>query len=172
GLREQVERRIRASNAPVASADEEGTTVIDLLIGYTDGFAAVYTLPNGNATPLNTRLNYLVAVTNESFANSLVDAQVNLVHKLQVDYTDASDSGDALEELTGYKDGWVGAELADPALQPLHAAREEYDADLVSLVRVRTVEQGNVCGIAYNSMSGKQPPGEYDHYFAFSVVSN
>src|SRR5690606_27285845 len=135
GLGERVERIRALKSAPKGASMSAGTTTIDLLVGYTDGFADKYTVVPGNDLIIKSRLNNFVAVTNESFVNSLVDAEVRLVHTMQVAYPDATEQDFALKELAGVKDGWIGAELAHPVLQPLHAAREEFDADLVSLVR-------------------------------------
>lgn len=70
----------------MAQATAGAANTVDVVLGYTPGFASYH----GGASQALTRLNYLVDVTNQAYANSLVDARLRLVHAMQVDYPDAT----------------------------------------------------------------------------------
>src|SRR5690606_31250268 len=108
-----------------ASPTAAGTT-IDLLLGYTTGFASMM----GGSAQAQTRLNHLVAVGNQAFRNSSVDVELRLVGTLQVNYPDSGSNETALEHVTGSSGS---ADVTVPAsLQPLRNARDALGADLVS----------------------------------------
>lgn len=156
--------------APAAAANGSAITTIDVVLGYTPGFVS----DNGGTTSAAvTRLNYLVDVTNAAYQNSRVNAKVRLVKTLQVDYTDLSSNDSTLEKLTGYKAG-VGDVAPDPAFNALRSAREQYGADLVSLVRKFYDPEHDGCGIAWLIGGGQQgiQPGQGWDYLGYSVVSD
>jgi peptidyl-Asp metalloendopeptidase len=113
-----------------SSTTSSTTTVVDVLVGYTPGFATYH----GGDSQARTRINFLVDVANQGYVNSQIDARVRLVHAMSVNYPDATDNGDTLEKMTGYKSG-TGKTTPDPAFNALRNARETYGADLVTLVR-------------------------------------
>lgn len=150
-----------------AAAGASAATTVDVVLGYTAGFASGL----GGDSQARTRLNNMVEITNEAYVNSQVDARVRLVHALQVNYPDATDNGDALEALTGYKSG--SGPIAVPAeLQPLRAARDQYGADLVSLVRKFNTPENDGCGIAWLLGGGRTTLDTNDAPFGYSVVSD
>lgn len=112
------------------------TPVVDVFVGYTPGLVARY----GSQAAALTRINYLVSVTNQAFADSQVEATLRLVGTLQIAYSDIATNSatlDALGDRTG----------AGP-LQALRDARRKSGADMLSIVRpFLTPEQGN-CGLA------------------------
>ncbi len=151
-----------------ASATAAATTV-DLIIGYTGGFATAH----GGTSGATTRLNYLVDVANAAYGNSKVSAQVRLVKAMKVTYTDTNSNDTALEQLSGYKSG-SGPVTPNAAFNALRAAREQYGADLVSLVRdFRDPEQAG-CGLAWLLGGGLQKiePGEGWDELGYSVVGD
>lgn len=160
-----------ASAVPSGAATVNAATTIDLVIGYTGGFVASL----GSQSEVLTRLNHMVAVTNQAYVNSQVDLQVRLVHSLQVDYADNTSNDTALYELTGVDctdEGgctWVGPAAS---LQPLHAARNQYGADLVSLVRDYDHDTQSSCGVAWINGGGQVPITVDDEISAMSVVSD
>jgi peptidyl-Asp metalloendopeptidase len=170
-----VASRETAASAPVAAsaptmaaaASTASTPVIDLVLGYTPGFATMY----GGQSQAVTRLNNMVAITNEAYANSQMTGRVRLVHTLQVNYADNTDNGDALEKLSGYKSGsgWI---TPDPALNALRAARDQYGGDLVSLVRKFNDPENDGCGIAWMIGGGGSTVDTGDAPFGYSVVSD
>jgi hypothetical protein len=143
-----------ASAQPVAlasTAQAVAKPTVDVVIGYTAGFAA----DNGGNSGAVTRLNHLIAVANEAYGNSQLSAQARLVKAIAVTYTETNSNDTALEQLSGYRSG-VGSVTPNAAFNALRAARETYGADLVSLVRkFREPEHGG-CGLAWLLGGGKQ----------------
>lgn len=159
----------QSAPAAAVSAAAAGTT-IDIVVGYTQGFVN----ENGGTSAALTRLNYLVAVSNQAFVNSQVSASIRLVHSLQVNYTDTTTNESTLEQLTGYDVGQQQYITPNPAFNALRAAREQYGADLVTLVRGFRDPEQDGCGIAWligGGMSGVSP-GDGQDYFGYSVVSD
>jgi hypothetical protein len=152
------------ASAPAPAA----TTTVDVLVGYTGGFAAA----QGGGSAALTRIHFLVDVGNQALANSAVSTRVRLVHAMQVNYTDGNANEVALEQMTGYDpdaNRWVTPAAAFDALR---AARETYGADLVSLVRDFQTPEHDGCGIAWLIGGGLSQisPGYAD--FGYSVVSD
>lgn len=156
-----------AMAAMTATAKASGTRVIDLLAGYTDGFAASL----GGEAAARTRIQNLVDITNQAYVNSQVDVQLRLVHSMRVNYADATSNGTALEELTGFRAPSTPIEPA-PAFAALRAAREEYGADLVTVVRKFQTPENEGCGIAWLIGGGMSDIVPSDEYFGYSVVSD
>lgn len=170
---------VPAAIAPVAGA----TAVVDLVIGYTTTFAAGL----GGQSQAATRLNFIVDVANQAYANSEVPGRVRLVHSVEVNYPDATLNRTALFDLSGVQctDATGPGQLHLPngdvnctpvsvptALQPLLAAREQYHADLVSLVRTFQDPQQQSCGVAWLLGGGQQPIIAASAAFGLSVVSD
>lgn len=173
-------RPTRALAAPATTATATTATattassIVDLVIGYTSGFASRL----GGRSETMTRLNFMVDVANQAYANSQVDARLRLVHALQVDYADATSNDDALYEVTGVEctesGGGLSCEYVGPpaSLQPLHEAREEFGGDLVSLVRKFTDPENGSCGVAWINGGGQQGMSHDSEITGFSVVSD
>jgi hypothetical protein len=154
---------------PVTAGASASSAVVDVLLGYTNGFATQL----GGQSQANTRLVNMIAITNQAYANSSVNMRVRLVKTLQVNYADNTDNGDALEKLTGYKAGPDGGEITpDPAFNELRAARDEVGADLVSLVRAFRTPENAGCGIAWLIGGGQSGIVPGDAPFGYSVVSD
>jgi peptidyl-Asp metalloendopeptidase len=144
-----------------------GTTVVDLVVGYTPGFATA----NGGASAALTRLNFLVDVGNQAYSNSQINAQVRLVHAMQVSYVDNTSNETALEELTGFRAPSTQMPPA-PAFSALRAARNQYGADLVTLARKFNEPENESCGIAWLIGGDQQGIDPSDEYFGYSVISD
>jgi hypothetical protein len=163
-----------ASSAPATGTTGSATaasaaTTVDLVIGYTAGFASA----QGGTSAATTRLNYLVDVANAAYGNSKVDAQVRLVKAMQVNYTDTNSNDTALEQLSGYKSG-SGPVTPNAAFDALRAAREQYGADLVSLVRDFRDPEQDGCGLAWLLGGGLQGIGAGEGWdeLGYSVVGD
>lgn len=160
--------KVAGSDRTSAAAPTTAAThTVDLVLGYTAGFASA----QGGASQAMTRLNYLVEVTNQAYANSQVDARVRLVHAMQVDYADSTSNSTALEELTGFRAPSTRT-TPNPVFAALRSARDTYGADLVSLVRKFSEPENGGCGIAWllgGEQSGIDPT---DEYFGYSVVGD
>ena len=157
--------RITSAAMQAESADATGTPTVDVALGYTNGFATSL----GGASQAVTRLNNLVEITNQSFSNSQMAARIRLVHTVQVNYADATSNESALHRLTGYGGG---VSQPDPAFAALRAARDQYGADLVSLVRKFHAPENDGCGIAWLIGGGQQTVETNDAPFGYSVVSD
>lgn len=137
-------------------ADADAVVDIDLMILYTPGMAKRYPSPQ-------TRLNHLVSLTNQIFIDSKVGINLRLVHSAQVEYSETTNNGDALQAL---KKG------SAPALSGVAALRAQYGADLVMLIRPLNSEAvGGVCGIATMVGAEGSDISQYGSW-AFSVVSD
>jgi hypothetical protein len=157
---------VAASAQPQAVAATAAVTV-DVALGYTTAYAAEL----GGDSQAVTRLQNLVDITNQAYANSQISAQVRLVRTLSVAYADATDNGDALSKLSGYQAG-TGTMPTDPAFAGLRAARDQYGADLVSLVRRFRTPENDGCGIAWLIGGDRSSINNSDAPFGYSVVSD
>ena len=156
--------------APKAASAAAATTTVDLVIGYTQGFVTA----QGNATNAVTRLNSMVDTANAGLINSQVSGQIRLVHTMQVNYADTNTNDAALGQLTGYDSDTQKQTTPNAAFNALRAAREQYGADLVSLVRPFKDPEQDSCGIAWLVGGGKQVVTSTNgwDYFGYSVVSD
>lgn len=160
---------MQAEAVGAQSASAASAQLIDVLLGYTNGFATQL----GGDSQAITRLVNLTDITNQAYANSGVTMRVRLVGTLKVTYPDNTDNGDALEKLTGYKSGTGGGPITpDPAFSALRAKRDELGADLVSLVRAFRTPENNGCGIAWLIGGGGFAIETADAPFGYSVVSD
>lgn len=157
---------LRQAAALGAEAATASAPTVDLLIGYTSGFATRL----GGQSQANTRLVNLVDITNQAYANSQVDGRVRLVKTMQVNYPDATANSSALYALTGCTES--ACTQVDAALQPLHDARQQYGADAISLVRNFNDPENGGCGIAWLIGGAQTPIATTDEYAAMSVVSD
>ncbi len=153
--------------APSAAVSAAAATTVDVVIGYTNGFAAA----QGGQSQAVTRLNNMVEIANQAYANSQVDAAIRMVHALQVNYPDNTGNQAALESLTGYRSG-AGQIAVDPAFAALRAARDQYGGDLVTLVRKFETPENDGCGIAWLIGGGQSGIDTGDAPFGYSVVSD
>jgi peptidyl-Asp metalloendopeptidase len=108
-------------------------TVIDVLVVYTTGTAALY---GGDPT---TRINQIFQVTNQIYADSGIDLEVRVAATLQVNYTDDNNAETALNNITHNQHA---------AFNGVAAAREQAKADMVILYRPYMSSQGS-CGVAW-----------------------
>lgn len=106
---------------------------IDLMVLHTPGLAAYY---RGN---VQTRIQHLINVTNQTYANSGLDLKVRVVYSQEVNYPEGGDSLEALKDLTQQR---VNVFRDVPAL------RKRYGADMVVLLRPYQNNHGN-CGVAW-----------------------
>lgn len=159
-----------ASPAGAATATATASeTVVDAVLGYTPGFAAYH----GGDSAAVTRLNHLVDVANAAYANSGIAARVRLVATVPVNYSDTTTNQSTLEQLSGYKTD-TGSIPPAAAFNGLRAARNQYGADLVAVVRRFKDPEQDGCGIAWLIGGGKQPVRANDgsDSFGYSVVSD
>jgi len=115
--------------APLGTGCTDTASEIDVLVVYTPAARNAA----GGAAAMNALIQLAIDSTNLSFANSLVDVQVNLVHAAETDY---NESGDHLDLLRGRYDG---------VMDEVHGLRDQFKADLVSLI----TNTGPYQGVAY-----------------------
>lgn len=115
-----------------------GDTVIDLMVVYTPGMVNRL----GGDGPARTRIDNLVAVTNQIMIDSQVQVQMRLVKALYVNQDDNVNQGTLLSALSRGQGAFSGVK----------AARDAAGADLVHLLHKPTVGVGS-CGIAYLSVT-------------------
>ena len=143
-------------------------TTIDVVVGYTTGFSSA----QGGRSAAVTRVNHLATVTNEAYTNSQVNGRIRIVHTMAVSYTDSSTNQGTLERLTGYDVTNQTFTPPDSAFNALRAARDQYGADLVALVRQFRDPEQDGCGIAWLIGGGKSGVSSGDDYFGYAVVSD
>ncbi|MCC5087121.1 reprolysin-like metallopeptidase [Xanthomonas campestris] len=138
------EQDLQRSLALVKQAASATTpAVVDVLVGYTPGL--VHEL--GSVDAVNTRINYLVAVTNRAYSDSQVNGRLRLIGTQQVNYTDSTTDDAALNDLTEAS--------GTSSLAALHSTRDTQGADLVALLRPYRANQG-ACGVAWLNGGGLQ----------------
>ncbi|MDP1798441.1 MAG: M12 family metallo-peptidase [Planctomycetaceae bacterium] len=115
---------------PAAVADDGST--IDVLVAYTQkALTAV-----GGAAQMNALIQLAIEESNTAYQSSNVIQRVRLVHKVQTNYNEATGFNPALEALTNASDG---------KMDELHALRDQYGADMVSLI----IDNTQYCGLAW-----------------------
>lgn len=154
-------------NAVAAGAPATAANTIDVVIGYTQGFATA----QGGQSAAVTRLNFLIQVGNQSFTNSSINGYLRIVHAVQVNYADNTDNQTALGQLTG--DDGTSAVTVPAALMPIRTARDQYGADLAVLVRRFQQPENRGCGIAWLNGANQRPiDPTQDDDFGFAVISD
>lgn len=103
-------------------------TTVDVMVAYTPQAAAL-----GNILPL---IDSAVAVTNDSYEDSLMSIRLNLVHTHEVDYVETGFLSADLDRLRG---------TGDIYMPEIHTLRNDFGADMVALL----VASGDNCGVAF-----------------------
>lgn len=132
-------------------SDSSKMTVIDLMILYTDGIEQEYTKEGVAAGIQN-----LVDVSNQAFKDSKIALRLNLVALKKTTYPDGNGLVAALESMT----------YGESTFSNLKTMREEYGADLVSLLR-KIQPDSDACGVAWIMPSYSALPSKD---YGFSVV--
>ena len=157
------------SGATMQAATVAVTPLVDVVLGYTPGFAAAH---GGNSGAV-TRLNFMVDFANTAYTNSQLPGRVRVVAMIPVNYPDNDSNNDALEKLSGFQ-APDKVTTPDSRFNALRAARETYGADLVSLVSKFQTPENDSCGVAWLLGGGKSGLAVSDgwDYLGYSVVSD
>jgi hypothetical protein len=131
------------------TAPDNGS-IFDVMVVYTPAARATA----GGTTAMNALINLAVVETNTAYARSGVFPRLRLVHAEEVAYTESTSFSEDFTRLTNPSDGFI---------DNVHALRNTYGADMVSLFRA----PGSLCGIAW-LMTTQSNAFEA---FAFSVVA-
>jgi hypothetical protein len=123
--------------APPAASDlrglrDDGAT-FDVLVVYTSAAR----LAAGGVAPMNALVDLAIAETNTAYANSQIAPRMRLAHKTEVAYTESGNPSTDLSRLSSLNDG---------QLDVVHGLRDDYGADLVSLL---VSQMSGACGIGY-----------------------
>lgn len=115
--------------------------IVDIMLLYTQNIVDTYP---GEMT--DTLLNQLILKANQAFVDSDVSMQLRLVHTQFVDYPKPSDFS-ALTDLD------VALSSSDnlgvePSLQSVAELRDQFGADIVSMIRTHNLNEREVCGVA------------------------
>lgn len=105
---------------------------IDVMVLYTPAARAAA----GGPSQMQALVNLAVAETNQAYQNSGVTPRLNLVHTAEISYTESGNFNTDLTRLQGTSDGYM---------DNIHALRDTYHADLVSLI----IEDTQYCGLGY-----------------------
>lgn len=124
-------------------------SLIDVLVVYTPALRQAL----GGLTQMQNRIALGIAETNQGYSNSNVIQRVRLVHAAEINYAETGSLETDLERLTNPSDGFM---------DNVHALRNQYGADMVSL----WVLSGDYCGLGW-LMTSASPAFESR---AFSVV--
>ncbi len=140
-----------------AASVDQSETVIDVMAFYTADTAALY--PFG----VETRINQLVSVANQIYADSGVKIRLRPVYHGQVDYPSSVDMDTTLNDLLN---------AGHPALSSIGQLRKQYGGDLVMLLRPLGAETSR-CGLA--PVGGFETGGDFsssqEASFGYSVIA-
>ena len=163
-------RKLSAAASVEGGGKASAANTVDVVLGYTNGLVTKY----GSAANATTRLSNLMAITNQAYVNSLIAPRVRLVRTVLVNYTDSNSNELALEALTGFDCTATACtpQTVPTELVPLRTARDQYGADLVSLVRPFQAPQHQGCGIAWLLGGGGFAIDNTDAPFGYSIVSD
>lgn len=117
-----------SGSAQTAATVSGDVPVIDVLVPYTPAAAAA-------VADIQALIELAVQETNDSWANSGINAQLRLVGTSQVDYTESDSASTDVSRLREKNDGY---------LDEVHALRDQLGADVVMLIS----EVADYCGMA------------------------
>jgi len=130
--------------------------LVDVLIVYTPSLVTYY----GSDSAALTRIDYLVALSNQAYVDSHAGIQIRAVAKKYLNYTTANDNDVLLDEITS---GSTATKTQ------INAWRAQYGADLVSVIRAFDYATQMSCGVAWIDGYHGQA---FDANYGFSVVSD
>jgi predicted outer membrane repeat protein len=134
---------------PGRSCDDDGS-VIDVLVVYSPAAR----MAAGGTEAMNALIDLAIVESNTAYLNSLIDTELRMVYKTEVEYYEVGTFYDHLNRLTDPADGYI---------DEVHTLRNLYRADMVTML----VEDTYYCGMAW-VMTTLSPDFEAH---AFSVTS-
>jgi hypothetical protein len=142
--------------ADAAAVPLPGSTVIDVLVLYTPGFA----IDKGGDAAARTAIDHLLAVANQAYRDSAVPIVLRRVGADRVNVADKTDNSAMLNNLTN----------GTGAFSNVKARRNALGADLVTLVRPFWTQYQNSCGTGWIGGYNLSPITGSARY-GYSVVS-
>lgn len=141
-------------------ADTPGKVPIDLLIVYTAN-AANWAENSLDILNIETVVTQMMNLSQQALDNSGVDVELRIVHMYQTDYVEIGDSSAKdLQRLTASPQFNPFGDEFDGYMEEVHTLRDQYGADLVSLIG----ELSDVGGMAWMLSSTSGSP-----HYGFSI---
>jgi hypothetical protein len=109
-----------------------GASVIDVLVVYTPAVEALY----GGASGADALIVQAAAEANKAYSYSKMTTRLNLVHTALTNYVESGSMSTDANRLRGTSDGYM---------DEIHALRDSYGADVVSLIE----NNAQYCGVGY-----------------------
>ena len=148
---------LSGTNPLDANSLNKGNSIFDVLALYTPGANVLY---NGH---VQTRINQLIAIANQIYADSDVGITLRPVFHSMIAYSDSVNMDTALDSLT---------KRSDAAFANVDLLRSTYGADLVMLFRPQGAEL-NRCGLA--NLGGLRTQGDMttsnEKAYAYSTMA-
>jgi hypothetical protein len=148
---------VSSATPPVAKATAATGATVDVLVLYTQGMVDAY----GSVGKVATRIDQLVALSNQAYANGGLTHRMRLVGLEKVAVSDTTDNGAVLDQLQAGSGPFSGVGVRRTAV----------GADLVALVRPYYTAHGS-CGNGYVLGWGGGSIGSGSAGWAISVVSD
>ncbi len=149
--------KLLGTNPNDFASKNDDNSVIDVLALYTKGANSAI---GGQA---QTRINHLIAIANQIYADSGVHITLRPVHHAKVSYPDSASMDAALQALT---------DKSDSAFAQVDALRATYGADVVMFFRPQGAEL-NRCGLA--NLGGLRTQGDMlssdEKRYAYSTIA-
>lgn len=123
-----------AVGTETAVGTDAGTAaaVMDVMVVYTPNARTAV----GGTAAMEAMIDLAEAETNAAYTDSGIASRIRLVHRYEVDYNSSGNFNTDLNRLTAVGDGY---------LDDVHPIRDQYGADLVSLL----IDDSDYCGIAW-----------------------
>jgi hypothetical protein len=150
GVSESSELSVSSSLTALKAFDEDPTgtqrvdtppptnSVVDLLVAYTPAARE----GAGGTEGILALIDAAVAEANTAFENSLAQTRLQLVHQVEIDYTE---TGDIAKDLDALEEDEEESTTGNGSLREVHQLRRQYGADLVCLITETT---GGPLGLA------------------------
>ena len=132
-----------------AAATGSASSTIDLAVLYAPSLVSRL----GSEAAVQTRINYLVALSNLAYIDSGIAVTLRLVHTEQVNFPDSRDLGFAIRALAASENSQYSS-YSDSSMASVKAMRDFYGADLVSFIRPFDIATDNSCGLAWLNGQG------------------
>lgn len=131
----------KGSNSQLA-VSSQSPIVVDIMLLFTQNIVDEF--PGAMTGVL---LNQLIMRANQAFVDSNISMQLRLVNTQFVNYTQPSDFS-ALNDLDFALEN-PNSEAVDPSLIGVFTLREQFGADIVSMIRTHNLNERDVCGVAF-----------------------
>ncbi len=118
-------------NSTLAGFVADDGTIVDLAVYYTPAALAAA----GSVANIEAEIALAVTYTNNAYINSIINTSIRVVHKALINYAESPSAIVNLERLVDPIDGF---------LDSVHAERDLFGADLVSLWTGNTIDSGGV----------------------------